>query len=37
MYATVAGLISAVIGVIAQYFINKKLAEERRQAIIEVI
>ncbi|OPY36730.1 MAG: hypothetical protein A4E35_01838 [Methanoregula sp. PtaU1.Bin051] len=37
MYATGAGLLSAIIGVIAQYFVNKKLAEERRQAIIEVI
>jgi putative membrane protein len=37
LYATIAGLISAVIGVMVQFVVNKKLAEQRRQAIIEVL
>jgi len=37
MYSTIIGLGSAVIGVLIQFFINKKLAEQRRQEIIEVL
>jgi putative membrane protein len=33
----IIGLFSAVVGVVIQYFINKKLAEQRRQEIIEVL
>ena len=37
LYSTLAGLISAVAGVIIQYFVTKKIAEQRKQAIIEVL
>jgi putative membrane protein len=37
LYSTVIGIISAVAGVITQYGVNKKMAEMRRQEIIEVI
>jgi hypothetical protein len=37
LYSTIIGLASAIIGVIAQHFVNKKLAEQRRQEIIEVL
>jgi putative membrane protein len=37
LYATIIGLLSAVVGVIVQYFVNKKLTEQRRQEIIEVL
>jgi putative membrane protein len=37
LYSTGTGLTSAVIGVVVQYFVNKKIAEQRRQAIIEVL
>jgi putative membrane protein len=35
--STAVGFSLAVIGVFVQYFVNKKLAEQRRQEIIEVI
>jgi putative membrane protein len=37
MYSTVIGIISAVIGVVIQYFVNKKMTELRKQEIIEVM
>jgi len=37
IYSLIIGLLSAVFGVIVQYSINKKLAEQRQQAIIEVL
>lgn len=37
IYSLIVGLLSAVIGVAVQYTINKKLAEQRQQAIIEVL
>ena len=37
MYSTLAGLISAVCGVVVQYFVNKKMADKQKQRIIEVI
>jgi putative membrane protein len=37
LYSTVFGLVSAIIGVIVQFFVNKKLVEQRQQAIIEVL
>jgi putative membrane protein len=37
LYSTIIGLACAIAGVIIQYFIKKRLAEQRRQAIIEVI
>lgn len=37
LYSTIIALISAVIGVLTQYLVNKKLAERRRQEIIEVL
>ena len=37
LYSTIIGLSSAITGVLMQYFINKKLAEQRRQEIIEVL
>jgi putative membrane protein len=37
MYSTLVGLISAVGGVIVQYYVNKKLSEKQKQRIIEVI
>ena len=37
MYSTLAGLISAVCGVVVQYFVNKKIADKQKQRIIEVI
>jgi len=33
----IVGLLSAVIGVIVQFTITKKLAEQRHQEIIEVL
>jgi putative membrane protein len=35
--STVIGIISAILGVIVQYFVNKKMAELRKQEIIEVM
>ncbi len=37
LYSTIIGIISAVTGVIIQYFVNKKMTELRKQEIIEVI
>jgi putative membrane protein len=37
LYSTVIGIISAIAGVIAQYGVNKKMAELRKQEIIEVM
>ena len=37
LYSTFAGLASAVAGVIIQYIVTKKIAEQRKQAIIEVL
>ena len=37
LYSTVIGIISAIIGVIVQYFVTKKLSELRKQEIIEVM
>ena len=35
--STVAGIITAIVGVIIQFFINRKMAEQQKQEIIEVI
>jgi len=37
MYFAIGGIISAISGVIIQYFINRKLAETSKQEIIEVM
>ncbi len=37
VYLAIAGIISAIAGVIIQFFLNRKLAELRKQEIIEVI
>jgi putative membrane protein len=37
LYATIIGIISAIIGVITQFFVNRRMAELRKQEIIEVI
>jgi putative membrane protein len=37
LYSIILGLSSAIVGVVIQYFINKKLTEQRRQEIIEVL
>ncbi len=37
VYYAIAGIISAISGVVIQYFLNRKLAELRKQEIIEVI
>jgi putative membrane protein len=37
LYSTIIGISSAVIGVITQFFVNRKMAELRKQEIIEVI
>jgi putative membrane protein len=37
VYLAIAGIISAISGVIIQFFINRKLAELRKQEIIEVM
>jgi putative membrane protein len=37
VYLAVAGIISAIVGVVIQFFINRKLAELSKQEIIEVI
>ena len=37
LYSTTIGLASAILGVIVQHFVNKKLAEQQRQEIIEVL
>jgi putative membrane protein len=37
LYSTLGGIIAAISGVLIQYFVNKKLSEQRKQEIIEVI
>jgi len=37
LYATLGGIISAIAGVLIQLFVNKKMAELRKQEIIEVM
>jgi putative membrane protein len=37
IYSTTLGIISAVLGVIIQFFVNKKITELRKQEIIEVM
>jgi putative membrane protein len=37
LYTTVLGIMSAVLGVVIQYFVNKKISELRKQEIIEVM
>jgi putative membrane protein len=37
LYATVIGIVSAITGVITQYGVNRKMAELRKQEIIEVM
>ncbi|MDO9326219.1 MAG: DUF373 family protein [Methanoregula sp.] len=37
LYSTIFGIISAVLGVVIQYFIHRKMTELRKQEIIEVM
>ncbi|MFA5267521.1 MAG: DUF373 family protein [Methanoregula sp.] len=37
VYLAIAGIVSAISGVIVQFFVNRKLSELRKQEIIEVI
>jgi len=37
LYSTIIGISSAIIGVITQFFVNRRMAELRKQEIIEVI
>ncbi|MFA4876187.1 MAG: DUF373 family protein [Methanoregula sp.] len=37
LYSTLGGIISAISGVVIQFFVNKKMAELRKQEIIEVM
>jgi putative membrane protein len=37
LYSTVIGIISAIAGVVTQYVVNRKMAEHRKQEIIEVM
>jgi putative membrane protein len=37
LYFAIFGIISAIIGMIIQFFVNKKIAELRKQEIIEVM
>jgi putative membrane protein len=37
LYSTIIGISSAVIGVFTKFFVNRKMAELRKQEIIEVI
>jgi putative membrane protein len=37
LYSTIIGIASAIIGVISQFFVNRKMAELRKQEIIEVM
>ncbi len=37
LWSTISGILSAVAGVLIQYFVNKKLAEQQKQEIIEVM
>ena len=34
---TIAGIVTAIVGVVIQFFINRRMAEQRKQEIIEVI
>jgi putative membrane protein len=37
LYSTIIGISSAIIGVISQFFVNRRMAELRKQEIIEVM
>jgi putative membrane protein len=37
LYSTIIGIVSAIVGVIMQFFINRKITELRKQEIIEVM
>jgi putative membrane protein len=37
LLSTIAGIIAAIVGVIIQFFINRKIAEQQKQEIIEVM
>ena len=37
LYSTIIGIISAITGVITQFYVNRKMAELRKQEIIEVM
>ena len=37
LWSTIAGIISAVVGVGIQFFVNKRIAEQEKQEIIEVM
>lgn len=37
LMTTIAGIIAAIIGVVIQFFINRRIAEQQKQEIIEVI
>jgi putative membrane protein len=37
LYDVIVGVVAAIIGVIVQFFINRKMAEEQKQEIIEVM
>ncbi|WP_321507815.1 DUF373 family protein [uncultured Methanoregula sp.] len=37
LYSTLGGIVSAISGVVIQFFVNKKMAEQRKQEIIEVM
>jgi putative membrane protein len=37
LQTTIASIISAIIGVIVQFFVNRKISEQRKQEIIEVM
>ena len=37
LWSTIGGIISAIAGVVTQFFVNKKIAELRKQEIIEVM
>jgi putative membrane protein len=37
LYSTIIGIVSAILGVIVQFFINRKISELRKQEIIEVM
>lgn len=37
LYSTIIGIVSAIVGVIVQFFINRKITELRKQEIIEVM
>jgi hypothetical protein len=37
LWSTIGGIVAAIAGVITQFFVNKKIAELRKQEIIEVM